>query len=660
MNSIKGIALACVSTLLLLEGGALWAQPFLVFDDPAFEIRNLEALNSEQDDYAPFVTPNGEWLYFTSSRLESSDLYRVLRVGDRAYAEPEMIRDSDVNSVKDDGVLNVPIPELTQLYSLDETQLSKIDLPMVGVMASGRVGRRRDTELFTFRISPDGSTITEFQELAALNSNKWESQPAISSDASFIIYTSTRSGGEGGKDLWIAYRQDDGTYGAPTNLGEPVNTCDDEISPFIAPDGKTLFFASDGHDGVGGFDIFVTQRDESGAWSTPKNLGDLINSKADELFFYGVNRNRCYFVSDRKGGKGGLDIYEGSFNPFMPGYANVRVRILDTTINQYLNGRLSVSERRFGNTVIAADIGEENGGSVWLYAGFPYSVEARPNAFDTVFSIDLPAMAANGQQEFVFKVASPPPPPPPPVPVIAEPVPPPTPPGPPLMPPDGPSVPPPPPPPPLIALDFAGINVPLFVSGYYRLNTLIGLEDLKNKQSGNGVLADRGYIENVSNSQKRYDDYKKMALDVESIIGGFYRECINTYFPAFDTLREDGEYLELTVYGYADPRPILGQFGEDLEISFETESGITFTVRKDSELDNFRLAGLRAYFAVEHLDKLFRDAAAKGNDAYLRLIKDNAVRWRVVSGDVDAVSGETLADKRRIHITIQRLGGKTK
>lgn len=649
-----------VITAAILCGAvnSLRAQPYLVFDDPEFAVRNLEELNSEQDDYAPFVTPNGEWIYFTSSRLESSDLYRARRYGNGEYEKAELVNGSDVNSRKDDGVLNVPMPELAQLYSLSDERLKKVDLPMTGVMASGRHARRRDTELYTFRISPDGSVISDFQELTELNSERWESQPAISSDASFIIFTSTRSGGRGGKDLWISYRRDDGTYGPPDNLGKPVNTGDDEISPFIAPDGRTLFFASDGHDGFGGFDVFVTQRTESGEWSAPKNLGKLINSKANELFFYAVNRELCYFVSDRDGGLGGLDIYEGLYNPFTPGYANVRVRILDTTVNRYVRGRMEVNEERFGTTVLGADVDTTNGGSAWLYAGYPYTVSVRPLGFDTAFSVAVESLPENGEKEFVFRVASPPPPPPPPVPVVVEPVPPPRPPGPPLMPPDGPSAPPPPPPPPLIALDFAGINVPLFVSGYYRLNTLVNLEELKRRQSDGGDLADRGYIQDVTRSQQTYADYKKMALDVESIIGDFYRECINTYFPAFDSLRVDGEYLELTVYGFADPRPILGQFGEDLEITFETENGIRFTIRKDSELDNFRLAGLRAYFAVEHLDHLFREAAEKGNDAYLRLLEEDAVRWRIVSGNVDEVSGETLADKRRIHITIQRKGGE--
>lgn len=648
------MASTVASAFLFFGNGRASAQPFLAFDDPKFEIRNLEEINSEKDDYAPFVTPNGAWLYFTSSRLESADLYRIPRLGG-SYGTMEMLRESDVNTTKDDGVLNVPIPEMAQLYDLDATMLSSLSVSVTGVMASGRRARKRDTELFTFTIASDGSSLSNFTPLTALNSRRWDSQPTIASDASFIIFTSTRSGGEGDKDLWISYRQDDGSYGEPQNLGKPVNTGDNEISPFMAPDGKTLFFASDGHKGEGGFDIYMTQRDGSGVWSQPKNLGTLINTDADELFFYAVNRNRCYFVSDRKGGKGGLDLYEGSYNPFMPGYANLRVRIVDTTTMRPVEGRLEVTEDRFGKTVVSKEIDATNGGSVWVYAGFPYKLHVQPNGFDVSFDMPLAALPENGEQEIIFKVATPPPPPPPPLPIIAEPITPPVPPGPPRMPPDGPSAPPPPPPPPLVALDFAGINVPLFVSGYYRLNTLVGLEDLKRRQEGE--LQGRTYIDNVVGSKKLYADYKTMALDVESIIGNFYRDCINKYFPAFDTLREQGEYLELTVYGFADPRMILGQFGEDMEVTFESESGVEYTVRKDSELDNFRLAGLRAYFAVQYFDQLFREAASSGKDDYVRLRRENAIRWRIVSGNVDNVSGETLADKRRIHVTVQRRGG---
>jgi hypothetical protein len=380
----------------------------------------------------------------------------------------------------------------------------------------------------------------------------------------------------------------------------------------------------------------------------------MINSKANELFFYGVSRSICYFVSDREGGKGGLDIYEGNFNPFLPGYGSVRVKIMDTTTNRLVPGRLEVTEKRFGNKLLGEDIDSVGGGNAWLYAGYPYSVFVEPTGFDTSVTLQVEPLAAEEEREYVIELGSPPPPPPPAVPVVDVPSVPPSPPGPPQLPPGAPST---PPAPPVVALDFAGINVPLFVSGYYRLNTLLSLEDLKQRQQDGGDLAGRTYIEDVAHNPDAYRKYKDMAADVEEIIGDFYRRCLNQYFPAFDSLRDEGEYLELTVYGYADPRPILGQFGEDMEITFETSDGIPWTVRKGSEMDNFRLAGLRAWFAVQHLDKLFRDAAKQGNDVYVRLRNDNAVRWRIVSGNVDEVSGNTLADKRRIHVTVQPRGG---
>lgn len=644
---------------LFLIGSILAAQPpFLAFDDPEYQARNLENINSERDDYAPFITPDGGWLFFTSSRLESADLYRLQRIiggGEILYEDPALVRDDGINSTRDDGVLSVPVPMETYLgYSVAEKARSGVS-SVTGVMATGSHVRHGYTGIFTFDMAADGSAITNLRELDVLNSRKWESQPTIASDASFIILTSTRRGGEGGKDLWISHLGDDGRYGTPQNMGDRINSDDDEITPFIAPDNRTLFFSSDGRGGQGGFDIFVSIMDEAGEWGTPINLGPMVNGPANELFFYGVNREVCYFVSDREGGKGGLDIYEGSFNPFLPGYGTLRVKILDTTRNRYVNGRLEVTEERFGERLVGDNIMGETGGSAWLYAGFPYHAQIEPEGFDTLITLPVAPLATDENREMVIYVASPPIPIAPPLPVVVLPDPPPTPPGPPMLPPDGPSGPPPPPPPAIIALDFAGINVPLFVSGYYRLNTLVSLEELRARQGEGGDLAEETYIEDVTDGGRVYETYRKQAMDVESIVGEFYRKSVNDYFPAFDTLRESGEYLQLTVYGFADPRPIFGQFDEEIDVTFETMNGMPFTMGKGSELDNFRLAGLRAFFAVEYLDKLFRDAAAQGRDEYIRLRQANAVRWRIVSGEVDAVSGNTLADKRRIHVTVQRL-----
>ena len=649
-------ALPLVAGILLLPS-LLSAQPFIVPDDPDFAWRNLEALNSEADDYAPFVTPDGGWLYFTSSREGSADLVRSAReIGDTIdYGELMPINESYVNTPRDDGILSVPIPMEAGIGDLSSATMPAGSV--IGVMASGSQLRDGYTGLYTFSMTRDGSTIDDLRELVELNSGVWESQPSISSDASVVVFTSTRDGGQGDKDLWIAERKSDGSYAAPTNLGAAVNTKCDDISPFLAPDGMSLFFASNGRDdSYGGFDLYLSQRSLDGSWGAPKNLGRLINSAADELFFYGVSRQTCYFVSDRAGGKGGLDVYEGSFNPFLPGYANIFVEIIDTTYNRPVAGvisaRLAGADAHFQRKEI-----DTEGGSVWVYAGYDYAIDVMPEGFDTVITLPIdPAPSGNERRRMRVAIASPPPPPPPPAPSIIEPVAPPRPPGPPALPPNGPSAPPPPPPPPpIIAIDFEGIDVPLFVSGYYRPNTLVNLEELKRRQGGGGDLADRSYIENISDAGRSYERYRKQALRVETILGDFYRRAVNEYFPAFDTLRQENEYLEIRVYGYADPRPIYGQFAEDFDVEFEMADGRPFAMSEGSELDNFRLAGLRAYFAVQYFDALFRESAPADRNPYVRLVEQGAVRWRMISGSVDNVTGNTLADKRRIHVTVQRL-----
>lgn len=647
-----------LSILFILAVGAfdrLAAQPFLASDDPAYSVRNLIDVNSEKDDYAPFVTPNGSWLYFTSSRLGSADLYRSQRVegSPPVFDTATLLKESGVNTERDDGILSIPVPSK---LSMRLDNLVEPTGDVLGVMASGSQTRHNYTGLFTFRISRDGSRISDLRELVELNSGKWESQPSISPDGSFLIFTSTRPEGEGGKDLWIARSNGDGTFGSPQNLGPSVNTDEDEVSPFIAPDGRSLFFSSNGHEGRGGFDIYITSMEPEGTWSTPKNLGPMINSDANELFYYGVNRNVSYFVSDRDGGQGGLDIYEGSFNPFLPGYGYVNLSVIDTTYGTGIPGELSVIERSSGQEITVADVDSDGSGSVWLYSGYDYMIRLKPRGFDTTIALDVTGLGADERRRLQVRLATPPPPPPPPAPMIAEPTAPPPPPGPPRMPPDGPGVlPPPPPPPPVVAIDFEGLSVPLFVSGYYRLNTLVNLEDLKRRQIDGGDLADLEYIEDLTSDQPAYERYRAQAKEVESIIGDFYRTAVNEFFPRFDSLRKPNEYLEITVYGYADPRPIYGQFTEDIPVTFETSDGGTFSMSGGSELDNFRLAGLRAWFAVQYFDRLFRDSAPAPTNPYVRLMNQNAVRWRIVSGDVDNVTGNTMADKRRIHVTVQKL-----
>jgi outer membrane protein OmpA-like peptidoglycan-associated protein len=144
---------------------------------------------------------------------------------------------------------------------------------------------------------------------STVNSGRWDSQPSISPDGQTLYFSSSRDGGKGNTDLWKTTRQN-GMWSKPENLGEVINTDKHEQTPFIHPDGKTLFFTSNGHLGMGGYDIFYSRLDDQGQWSTPVNLGYPINTFDDEGFMI-VNPSGelAMFSSDRAGGYGGLDLY---------------------------------------------------------------------------------------------------------------------------------------------------------------------------------------------------------------------------------------------------------------------------------------------------------------------------------------------------------------
>ena len=132
-----------------------------------------------------------------------------------------------------------------------------------------------------------------------INTSAKETQPSISADGRTLYFTSTRSGGKGGQDIWYSTLGNDKRWGNPVNL-EEINTSGDESSPFIHLDNQTLYFASDGFPGMGGYDLFVTRKDTAGKWTAPQNLGYPINSRYNEEgMIVNARGDRAYYSSDR-------------------------------------------------------------------------------------------------------------------------------------------------------------------------------------------------------------------------------------------------------------------------------------------------------------------------------------------------------------------------
>ena len=147
-----------------------------------------------------------------------------------------------------------------------------------------------------------------------INTKYWESHGFISEDGNQLIFASDRPGGFGGLDLYISHKVN-GDWGPAVNLGPEINTQFNEDRPFLINNGKTLFFSSQGHENMGGYDLFRSDLQSNGLWSKPKNLGYPINTPDDDIFFMPVGDGKSGYYSKYKetGGFGKEDIYKITF-----------------------------------------------------------------------------------------------------------------------------------------------------------------------------------------------------------------------------------------------------------------------------------------------------------------------------------------------------------
>ena len=266
-----------------------------------YELHPLQALNTSSPEYAPVY--KAPWLYFVSTRQRSKVYIST--------GEPF----SALFRVKLGEALQ-PLP--TTLEALPET----INLPRANIgspafypngktMIFARGNRAKETDrklqqanLFYSRLRRKGWTSPKL--MSASSAKAWDSSPSLSADGLRLYFSSTRKGGYGGADIYLAKRSRRGRWQNPKPLGPEVNTLGDELFPHIDALDR-LYFASNGHMSLGGLDIFVvdTVKGELQA----KNLGVSINSAWDDFALFSVGEYRGFFTSSRPGSAGNDDLY---------------------------------------------------------------------------------------------------------------------------------------------------------------------------------------------------------------------------------------------------------------------------------------------------------------------------------------------------------------
>jgi tetratricopeptide (TPR) repeat protein len=270
-------------------------------------ISNLgPAINSQYPEYGPVVSGDEREIIINSSRPDTKGGQRDFHT-DGNYFE-------DLYSSTSDGKNWEPLLRMSDSVNTKDHDAS------VALAADGK-------HLILYRYTNDVlengsgdlyiSTNKELkwgeaQRLSFSNQKYWEPSATISNDGKTIIFSSNRTGAIGGTDLYTVVRNDKGVWSIPVSLGKTINTARDEDSPFLMPDGKTLYFSSKGHNSMGGYDIFISRlSSETLMWSVPENIGYPLNTPYDDLHFsWSADGKRMYFSSIRPEGYGDRDIYK--------------------------------------------------------------------------------------------------------------------------------------------------------------------------------------------------------------------------------------------------------------------------------------------------------------------------------------------------------------
>ncbi|NOR88312.1 MAG: OmpA family protein [Bacteroidales bacterium] len=261
-----------------------------------FEPIKVQGISTNADEYLPIISPDHEFALFTrrskqyvrrglTEQLIEKEVFTYSLKNHEGFFEQGWDMDFPFNQVENEGAATLTIDNNDLYYTVcmhdPQTKYLNCDL---------------------YHSHFSNGYWTEIESLGDhINDPKsWESQPSVTSNGRVIYFASNRDGGFGGYDIYKINLGNDGKWSSPINLGDAVNTSGNEKSPFIHTDSQTLYFSSEGHKGIGGYDIFYARQDTDNTWQVPLNIGYPINSFDDDVgFFVSTDGQYGYYASNR-------------------------------------------------------------------------------------------------------------------------------------------------------------------------------------------------------------------------------------------------------------------------------------------------------------------------------------------------------------------------
>lgn len=287
----------------------------------------LRGVSTPADEYLPMFSPDNELLFFTRVSKKQAK-------GDFITIDVEELTESRRKDVKQDfdqgAALPSPFNQGDNYGGVTVSVNNKEVFVTIGTPIPGSKQKNFDiyrTHYDTHMDFGSGKQVFEWTEPVNLGPNintpdGWESQPSLSADGKTLFFATVRKDSKG-TDIYYSSRSDGGEWSPAKPLPAPITTMGDEKAPFLHSDSRTLYFAArppkdeqgkeditQGHRGIGGYDIFFSKMNDDGSWSKPKNIGNPINTPQDDHgLIVSADGHMAYFASSRFKGVGGLDIY---------------------------------------------------------------------------------------------------------------------------------------------------------------------------------------------------------------------------------------------------------------------------------------------------------------------------------------------------------------
>ncbi|HUX57284.1 MAG TPA: OmpA family protein [Bacteroidales bacterium] len=324
------------------------------------------SINTQDDEYWPSITADGQTMMFTRQPAHRDGTGSIKQAHEDFYIsyftdhywQKAFNAGAPLNTLQNEGAQTISSNGNYMFFT-----------------ACNRSGGLGSCDLY-FSAYNDGKWSEPSNLRYPVNTSSWESQPSISADGRILFFSSNRPGGYGGKDLWFSILNEKNLWSNPVNMGKVLNTMGDEMSPFIHFDGRTLYFASDGRVGMGGFDIYISRMNDDSTWTEPQNLGYPINSYNDEMGLVIESGGQKAFFSSIRDKLNGKDIFSfylyESVRPAPVSY--MKGRVYDKETGKLLKADYELINLTTGKITIKSSTDRSGNFLVCLPSGYNYGI----------------------------------------------------------------------------------------------------------------------------------------------------------------------------------------------------------------------------------------------------------------------------------------------